>query len=536
MEWWHSLAETVKNFAEILAIIGGAFAIGKWLFERYDRATDVLLELEKKFNEPQLLLGRGMIEDDIAYGEIVPLLHTAVLEAVEPIPLTESKLSARENDLLAPVDSLLRFYILLHGIRRARQVPDLPLKTCFRYWLTQYYGPYRTAFRAYVDTFFPTLTNWLKEDQKHGERVRRFRPSSYLLRLISKLKRSFLDRGNPLGAKFQQTSFRDYVRSFFPVIKKSVPENGDEPDNEAKRISFRDYIGSSLISTQNRLRHDQNEAIEARRFFTPVRFGWGWNEEDESNQFRRAINGRVLVITGSGISADSGIPTFRGLEGYWRKRNPQELATRKAFDDDPDSVWKWYRQRRKMIKQSDPNKAHHAIVELATRCKELLLVTQNVDDLHERARFNEWKLSKDQVVHIHGQIFVTRCRSCDYKREDRNSSDKVVPKCPKCRGPMRPGVVWFDEELELHEQARINKFLRRGPCDLVLVIGTTATFDYIRAWALKAGGHNGWVLEINPSETHLSIFANQVIRKKAAATLPALVKASIERGPIGLGA
>src|SRR5688572_4985244 len=201
MDWWHSFAETIKNFAEVLAIIGGALAIGKWLFSRYDRATDVLLELEKKFNEPDCLLGRALIEDDVAYGKIVPLLHTAVLEAVEPIPLIESKMTGEENDRLAPIDSLLRFYVLLHGIRRARQVPDLPLKTCFRYWLTQYYCPYRPAFRAYVDTFFPTLKQWLRDDAKKSD--------------------------------------------------------------------------------------------ETKRFFTPARFGWAWDDENNDKQFRRAIGGRV---------------------------------------------------------------------------------------------------------------------------------------------------------------------------------------------------------------------------------------------------
>ena len=440
---WHIVSETVKNFAEVAAISAGGFALYKWVFERYDRATDVLLELEKKFNEPECLLGRALIEDDVAYGNIVGLMHTAVLEAVEPIPLTRSRMSLEETERLGPVDSLLHFYVLLHGIRRARQVRDLPLKTCFRYWLTQYYCPYRPAFRAYVDTFFPTLKQWLHDDAK------RWRKS--------------------------------------------------------------------------------------RRFFTPADFDWAWDENKKEEQFRRAIGGRVLVITGSGISADSGIPTFRGSDGYWRERRPQELATRKAFDANPAIVWEWYSERREKILRSNPNQAHITLVKLATQCKEMLLVTQNVDDLHERAGYDGWHLHKDQVVHIHGNIFVTRCNSCNYRRNERISGIKQVPRCPMCSQVLRPDVVWFDEELDLYEEARINKFLRRGPCDVVLLIGTTATFDYIRSWALKAAGHSGWLVEIDPEQTCLSTFANHAIRRKAAEALPPLIHSSIKKGPLGLG-
>jgi NAD-dependent deacetylase len=439
---WHTASETLKNFAEIAAILAGAFALWQWRIGRYDRGTDVLLELEKKFNEPECLLGRASIEDDVAYGNIVGLMHTAVLEAVEPVPLTESTMTPEENERLGPVDSLLRFYVLMHGIRRARQVRDLPLKTCFRYWLTQYYCPYRPAFRAYVDTFFPTLKQWLHDDAK------RWRKS--------------------------------------------------------------------------------------RRFFTPADFDWEWDERKKEEQFRRAIGGRVLVITGSGISADSGIPTFRGPDGYWLEHRPQELATRKAFEADPAAIWKWYSYRREKIRDTKPNAAHDALVKLAPRCKEILVLTQNVDDLHERARFNGEGLSKDQVVHIHGQIFVTQCSSCNHKYYN-SGADEFVPRCSKCGALVRPGVVWFDEELDPHEESRVNRFLRRGPCDLVLLIGTTATFDYIRNWALKAAGHSGWLVEIDPEETCLSTFANHAIRQKAAEVLPPLIHSSIEKGQLGLG-
>ena len=107
---------------------------------------------------------------------------------------------------------------------------------------------------------------------------------------------------------------------------------------------------------------------------------------------------RVLVITGAGISAESGIPTFRGKDGYWRNLDPAKLATPEAFAADPRLVWEWYRERRAMIRRAQPNQAHVAVTRLATTCAEFLLVTQNVDDLHRRAQYEEVALSADKIV------------------------------------------------------------------------------------------------------------------------------------------
>src|SRR3954463_8950125 len=122
---------------------------------------------------------------------------------------------------------------------------------------------------------------------------------------------------------------------------------------------------------------------------------------------------RVLAITGAGISAESGIPTFRGKDGYWRNLDPTKLATPEAFDENPSLVWEWYRERRKWIRDARPNPAHMAIVDLAEHVQEFLLVTQNVDDLHARAG-----LPKEKMVQIHGDIFVTRCSRCAIERRE----------------------------------------------------------------------------------------------------------------------
>jgi NAD-dependent deacetylase len=239
----------------------------------------------------------------------------------------------------------------------------------------------------------------------------------------------------------------------------------------------------------------------------------------------KGLTGRVLVITGSGISADSGIPTFRGEGGYWRTYKAEELATQAAFNRHPEVVWNWYGERRAIISAAQPNAAHIALVALAQHCREFLLITQNVDDLHERATVAGRSLAASQIVHIHGEIFVTRCPRCGHSFTDRDSSaTQEMPRCPICQTLMRPGVVWFDEELDPQEEKRVRDFLAGGDCDVVLAIGTTATFDYIQQWAAAGRGQNGWLAEINPHETTLSQEADQVIRERAAAVLPSLIR------------
>jgi NAD-dependent deacetylase len=239
---------------------------------------------------------------------------------------------------------------------------------------------------------------------------------------------------------------------------------------------------------------------------------------------RTALAGRVLVITGSGVSAESGVPTFRGNAGYWRTHRAEELATPGAFNRDPLTVWTWYRERRAAINAAKPNVAHVAMVALAESCREFLLVTQNVDDLHERAVFQGRTLPKSKRVHIHGEIFVSRCCRCEYATEDRaDTPPDTVPTCPKCNSFLRPGVVWFGEGLPEGETERVSRFLADGECDAVIVIGTTAIFPYITGWAIQARGKNGILVEVNPTETRLSANADRVFRATAGAVLPRMV-------------
>ena len=251
---------------------------------------------------------------------------------------------------------------------------------------------------------------------------------------------------------------------------------------------------------------------------------------------------RVLIITGAGVSAESGIPTFRGKDGYWRNLDPIKLATPEAFARDPELVWQWYRERRDRIRNAQPNAAHEAIANLAQCTNEFLLVTQNVDDLHERGG-----LAKAEMVQIHGDIFVTRCSKCGLRaelcdgerigncsagrltgappsiRQAREQEQDGVPKCPKCGALMRPGVIWFGEPLPSREIERVENYLQRDPCGVVIVVGTTATFGYIIDWALRASRRGGQLIEVNPEETPLSRFATRLVREPAAVALPRIV-------------
>jgi NAD-dependent deacetylase len=250
------------------------------------------------------------------------------------------------------------------------------------------------------------------------------------------------------------------------------------------------------------------------------------------------LNARILVLTGAGVSAESGIPTFRGKDGYWRNLDPAKLATPEAFAKDPGLVWEWYRERRQRIRNAQPNPAHKAIAKLAQHAQEFLLVTQNVDDLHARSGS-----SKEKMVQIHGDIFVTRCSRCDFNHREHPPSfnygvagppsqgygvageqeKKKIPECPRCEGLMRPGVVWFGEQLPWDELRRVENYLKDGPCNFVIVAGTTATFGYIIDWALRAKASDGELVEVNPEETPLSQFATQRVREPAALALPRIV-------------
>ena len=235
-----------------------------------------------------------------------------------------------------------------------------------------------------------------------------------------------------------------------------------------------------------------------------------------NNKMFRAIQAgrnarRLLVITGAGVSAESGIPTFRDPSGWWRKFKPEELATREAFNRDPAEVWRWYDMRRAMIAGAEPNLAHRALARAEASGCRVAIVTQNVDDLHERAGSRE-------VIHVHGSIWQLKCTVDGTVFEDRRVPlPSIPPRCPN--GHLaRPNIVWWDEELDPTVAARVNALVNER-FDVVLVVGTEATFDYIRDWALTARTRGGLLVEVNLRTTDLTPDVDVRIEGKAAEVL-----------------
>jgi NAD-dependent protein deacetylase/lipoamidase len=223
---------------------------------------------------------------------------------------------------------------------------------------------------------------------------------------------------------------------------------------------------------------------------------------------------RLVVLTGAGISAESGIPTFRGPEGLWRTFRPEELATPQAFHRDPQLVWEWYDWRRGKIAPARPNPGHEALVSIEARVPDFLLLTQNVDGLHRLA-------GSRRLVEIHGSIWEVRCLACGAVREDRRVPLPLPPHCDACGGLLRPNVVWFGEALDPDILRRAEAALTR--CQAVLVVGTSAVVQPAASMALWARQSGAQVVEINPDPTPLTPHADFALSGKAGEVLPRLL-------------
>ena len=221
----------------------------------------------------------------------------------------------------------------------------------------------------------------------------------------------------------------------------------------------------------------------------------------------------VAVLTGAGISAESGVPTFRGPGGLWRNHRPEDLATPHAFRLDPNLVWEWYDWRRGLIGTCQPNAAHHTLAEMESHWDDFVLVTQNVDGLHRLA-------GSQAVVELHGNLWRLRCtRDCHRPWEDRSVPLQAIPpRCPECGALARPDVVWFGESLP--EEALMAALTAARRCQLMLVVGTSALVQPAASLplaALRSGAH---VVEINPQPTPLSDLVDEALREPAAVALP----------------
>jgi NAD-dependent deacetylase len=219
---------------------------------------------------------------------------------------------------------------------------------------------------------------------------------------------------------------------------------------------------------------------------------------------------RPCALTGAGISAESGIPTFRGAGGLWRQFRAQDLATPQAFDRDPKLVWEWYDWRRGPVAAAKPNPGHIALARHG-----MPILTQNVDGLHRRA-------GSTQVIEIHGSLWTLRCLHCG--REERNETTplpELPPRCT-CGGLLRPAVVWFGEGLD-GSVWRAAEDTVRG-CDLLFVIGTSAVVYPAASLAPLARESGARIVEINPDETPLSGMADAQFRAASGEILPLLIE------------
>ena len=223
---------------------------------------------------------------------------------------------------------------------------------------------------------------------------------------------------------------------------------------------------------------------------------------------------RLLVLTGAGCSADSGVPTFRGADGLWRNFRAENLATPEAFARDPRLVWEWYNWRRELIAARRPNPAHEAVVELERRIPSFWLITQNVDGLHRAA--GSQKLSE-----IHGNIWMVRCTSCGAVENNHDVPIAILPACGRCKGLLRPHIVWFGESLFPDDLARCASALQT--CDLLLIIGTSGVVYPAAGFASLAKEAGAFVAEVNVEPTPQSKMVDLSLQGRAKEIVPLLL-------------
>jgi len=225
---------------------------------------------------------------------------------------------------------------------------------------------------------------------------------------------------------------------------------------------------------------------------------------------------RVVVLTGAGVSAESGVPTFRGQEGLWRNYDPLELATPQAFRRDPKLVWEWYNWRREKLARCKPNPAHFAIAEMEKRVEDFLLITQNVDGLHQLA-------GSQNIAEMHGCIWrVHPPGEPENQWEDRRTPLEPLPLRDASGNLLRPAVVWFGEMLPPAQLAKVESFFAGG-VDLVLVAGTSALIGYIQHWAMQLRETGAHLVEINLEPTAITPLADRILLGKAGELLPQLI-------------
>ena len=220
----------------------------------------------------------------------------------------------------------------------------------------------------------------------------------------------------------------------------------------------------------------------------------------------------LTVLTGAGVSTESGVPTFRGESGLWRNYRPEALATPQAFRRDPELVWEWYSWRRELIAGCAPNAAHETLAAMEAALPAFTLITQNVDGFHQAA-------GSQNVLELHGNIWCVRCTGCGVTAEDhRVPLPDLPPRCPECGALLRPDVVWFGESLP--SRVIDAAWQAASQSRTMLVIGTSAIVQPAASLPMIALRNGAHLIEFNPGETPLSPHVHEVLRRPAAEVLP----------------
>lgn len=222
----------------------------------------------------------------------------------------------------------------------------------------------------------------------------------------------------------------------------------------------------------------------------------------------------VTVLTGAGISADSGVPTFRGTEGLWKNFRPEELASLDAFERDPQLVWEWYNWRRELLASKHPNPGHEALVALEDRMNQFWLITQNVDGLHATA-------GSRNLSEIHGNIWKVRCTGCGVVEENRDVPIEILPKCVTCDRLLRPHIVWFGESLDPKDLQ--NSYAALGSCEVLLIIGTSGMVYPAASFGPVAKDHGAFVAELNLDPTPNSNLVDIAVQGRAKDLVPRIL-------------
>lgn len=228
---------------------------------------------------------------------------------------------------------------------------------------------------------------------------------------------------------------------------------------------------------------------------------------------RLVADARITVLTGAGVSAASGVPTFRGPDGLWKNFKPEALSTAEAFGRDPSLVWEWYAWRRFRIATCEPNAAHRVLADWSRRFPNFKLITQNVDGLHERA-------GSVDTIRLHGSIWEVSCwQGCSAsprRWRDETMFTDIPPRCPYCGGLIRPGVVWFGETLDTDV---VNQAMAAVDCDVFMTVGTSAVVYPAAGFLQQAKRRGAFTVEINPEATPATRSVDLALQGSAEAVL-----------------